>query len=318
MRSTGALLLLIALAFLIAACSSIFPGPPDSQPLASVKPNEAVSPFTQFENLKKEENGFDSEQVDNILRSYGIYEKVLAKVPKEAYAESICSDVRISGYTIGNKKVAVLLIEKGHLHIYVMLSSHSGQWAADGFAYQTERDEPEYRIEQSGDGTSYWLAVRHESNHGTGLYIYEDVWYNPDGTIAAEYPVEGSTWFFPENIEPYVNTYFSASAYYDGGSQISLSYSISFTYGYKDKFQSEYRPVIRDNWEYDLKTRQFYFVPGGESAFPESRGTVQHKTSSEYGILQGYIDFYRTGLGDKKITSLEEWEQFMETGTAPD
>lgn len=289
-----------------------------ASPSTSVELKAVSSPFTQFETLKRGEIGFDSEQVDDILRSYGIYDSILAKVPKEVYNDALCRDVNISGFNIGNKKVAVLLINKGHLYIYVMFSNNSDQWIVDGFAYQNERDKPEYRIERSGDGTRYWLVVKHEANHGTGLYIFDEVWYNPDGSFAAEYPVEGSTWFFPETIEPYVDTYFSTTAYYDGDSKISLSYAISFVYGYKDnsqdssyyKFRSEYHPVIRDYWEYDLKTQQLGFI-SSDPALPEGFSAMKHAASSEYGILQGYIDFYKTRLGDKKITTLGEWEKFV-------
>ena len=319
MKIIRELVLLIALVFILTSCNTTLPSQPsNSLSLASVKPKEVLSPFTQFENLKRGEVGIDGEQVDNILRSYGIYDRVLAKVPKEAYIDSFCSDVIISGFSVGNKKVAVLLIEKGHLCVYIMFSSSNDKWIVDGFTYQNERDKPEYRIEQSSDRTRYWLVVKHEANHGTGLCIYDEIWYNPDGSVAAEYPIEGSTLFFPQIVEPDTNTYFSTSAYYDGDSKISLSYLISFVYGYKDKsqesgsykFQSKYCPVIRDYWEYDLKTQQLKFV-SSDPDLPENFSTMKHVASAEYGILQGYIDFYRTRLGDKKITTLGEWEKFM-------
>jgi hypothetical protein len=316
MKIIRVLLLLIILAFILTSCNAVSPNhPSNSQLQPSVKSNEALSPFTQFENLKKRgETGFNSEQVDNILRSYGIYDRVLAKIPKEDYIE----DVRISGFSIGNKKVAVLLINKGHLYIYVMFSNNNDKWIVDGFTYQNERDKPEYRVEQSSDEMRYWLVVKHEANHGTGLQIYDESWYNPDGSVAGEYPVEGSTLFFPQIIEPGVNTYFSTSAYYYGDSKVSLSYSISFEYFYKDniqdygfyRFQSKYCPVIRENWEYDLKTKQLNFI-SCDPALPESFSTMKHVATAEYGILQGYINFYRMRLGDKKITSLGEWEKFM-------
>jgi len=53
----------------------------------------------------------------------------------------------------------------------VMFSNDKGKWTADGFAFLNEREMPDYRIEKSDDGMRYWLVVRHEANHGTGLYI---------------------------------------------------------------------------------------------------------------------------------------------------
>lgn len=316
MKIIRELLLLIVLSFILASCDAVSSGHPSNLPtLTSVKQNEELSPFIQFQNLKREETGIDSEQVDDILRLYGIYDSIWTKVPEEAFTNSYCRDVRISGFSIGDKKIAVLLINKGHFYVYVMFSNSNGKWTVDGFAYQNERDEPEYRVEQSEDGTKYWLVVKHEANHGTGLYIYDEIWYNPDGSAAAEYPIEGSTLFLPEIIKPCADTYFSTSAFYDGNSKISLSYSISFVYGYKDNFQdngfrSEYRPVIRDYWEYDLSTQQLEFI-SCDPALPEGLSAMKHAVSAEYGILQGYIDFYRTRLGDKKITTLGEWEKFV-------
>lgn len=312
-------LLLIAITIILTSCSTTEPsGPSNSPSLTSVKQNDVLSPFTQFEKLKRGEAGIDSEQVDNILKSYGIYDRVLEKVPNEICSIPFCDDVRISGFNIGNKNIALLLIKKVNTHIYVMFSNSDDKWIADGFTCQTERYEPEYRIEQSSDGARYWLVVKHEANHGTGIKISDEIWYNPDGSQAAEYPIEGYNLFFPEIVESGAEAHFSTSASYDGDSKIGLSYRISFVFGYKDNFQdsynyrfkSEYRPVIFDSWEYDLKTKQLKF----ESSYPdlpEGFSTMKHIVSGEYGILQGYVDFYRTRLGDKKITTLEEWEKFM-------
>lgn len=320
MKIIRGLLLIILILTLVSCNTSSTSNPSNSLSKTPVEPADALSPFTQFESIKRGETGINGEQVDNILRSYGIYEKILEKVTQNVYNDSSYYDVKINGFDIGNKKVAVLLIDKGHLYIYVLFSNSGDKWVVNGFAYQNEREKPEYRIEQSSDGTRYWLVVKHEANHGTGLYIYDEIWFNPDGSIAAEYPLEGSTLFFPENIEPAANTYFSTSANYDGDSTISLDYSVSFVYSYKDgiqnpeytnKFQSEYRPAIRETWQYDLKTQQLKFV-SSEPALPQSFSAMKHKVSAEYGILQGYIDFYSTRLGDKKITTLAEWEKFME------
>ncbi len=321
MKIIRELLFLVVFTFILTSCNAVSSDHSlSSQPLSPVKSNnEVLSPFIQFENLKKGEDlGIDREQVDNILRSYGIYDKVLAKVHKEDYTNLNNLDVRIDGYNIGNKKVALLGISKGHIYIYVLLSNNSDKWLVNGFVCQNERYKPEYRVEQSIDKTKYWLVVRHEANHGTGLQIFDEIWYNPDGSVAGEYPVEGSTLFFPQIVEPEANTYFSASAAdYDGDYKINLSYSISFEYGYKDnsqdlnryRFQSKYSPAI-EYWEYDLKTRQLKFI-SCDPALPQSFTAMKHSASSEYAILQGYIDFYGTRLGDKKITTLEEWEKFM-------
>jgi hypothetical protein len=216
------------------------------------------------------------------------------------------------------------MIKKSHLYIYVMFSGINNKWMVDGFTYQNERFEPEYRVEHSEDETRYWLVVRSEANHGTGLNIEDEFWYNPDGSLAAEYPIEGSTLFFPEHISPGAGANFSSTASYDGDSNISLSYLISFAYNYKNnsqdsnfyELQSEYRPVVRYNWEYDLKSGQFHYV-SCVGDLPDKFSSMKHVSSSEYGILQGFIDFYKASLGEKEITSLEEWEKFV-TGSGDD
>jgi len=321
MKAARALSLLALLVFILTSCNAASSTcPPDSFQLTLANQKDDISPFIQFLNIRRGEMGIDSQELDSILKSYGIYDKLVAKVGKEDYNYSICRDVRIEGFSIGDGKAAVLLLDKAPLYVYVMFSNDKGKWTADGVAYLKEKERPEYRIEKSDDGTRYWLVVRHEANHGTGLYIYDEIWYNPDGSIAAEYPVEGGVLFFPQSIDPEAYAYFSGSVYYDGDSMISISYKVSFVYGDRDSYQdsgfyfyrfhSKFSPVIRDYWEYDLKTRQFKFASSLPD-LPESFSTIVHAESEENGILQGYIDFYRARLGDKKVTTLEEWEKFM-------
>lgn len=287
-----------------------------------IKYPKVISPFTQFETIKRGENGISSEQVDNILQSYFIYDKIKEKMNNDFFVGSFFSNIKISGFYIGDKQVAVLLIEKGHISIYVMFSnSGDDKWVVSGFVHQNERKKSEYRIEQSSDGIRYWLVVNNEANHGTGTQIYNEIWYNPDGSVAAEYPIEGSTFFFPELIKPSADTYFSTAVDYDGESAISLSYSISFMYHYKGsfqnhpgyvyKFQSKYSPVLREYWEYNLKTQQLRFI-SCDPPLSESFSTMNREMSADFGILQGYIDFYKTRLSNKQITTLAEWERFME------
>lgn len=317
-------ILIIALTFVLSSCSSASTASitvnsqANTQTSCSAASDEVLSPFTQFAKLKEGDTGFDSDQVDNIFRSYGIYDELFTKITN--YNVPICTDIKVNEVNIGNKSAAVLLIQKGHLHIYVMFSYSNDKWAVDGFTYQNERFEPIYRIEKADDGTRYWLVVDHEANHGTGVHIDDEIWYNPDGTVAAEYPIEGYDLFFPQQIVPETAAYFSTSASYDGDSIISLNYSIRFVYYYKDNFKdeanyyessSEFRPIISYGWEYDLKSQQFKYV-SCYSDLPAGFSTMRHESSSEYGILQGFIDFYKERLGDKKITTLEEWEKFID------
>ncbi len=321
MRIIRKLLLLVSISFMLTSCNTVTPTHiSNSLSHTTVNSKEVSSPFAQFENLKRKgEVGFKREQVDNILRSYGIYDKVMTKIiPKEDYINSISFNVEINGFNIGDKKVSILLIKNGHMYIYIMFSNSSNKWVVNGCAYQNERDKPDYRIERSSDETKYWLVVKHEANRGTGLQMYDEIWYNPDGSVAGEYPIKGSTLFFPQIVEPEANAYFSASADYDGDSKIHLSYSMSFEYGYKENSQdfssyrifSKYSSTLRENWEYDLKTQQLKFI-SCNPALPQGFSTIKHKASADYGILQGYIDFYRMRLGDKTIATLGGWEKFV-------
>lgn len=309
MKAIKKLILLLPFILIFASCNII--------PLENslVETSTVPSPFSQFEYLEKTtEIGIDSEQVDNILKTFNVYEEVMEEVIESGNAEAHYSDVSISGFNIGNKKVAVLLLEKGHLYIYVIFSNCYDTWTTEGFVCLNERFKPEYRIEQSSDGTRYWLVAKCETNHGTGLQIFNEIWYNPDGTVAADFPIEGYTAFFPQMIKPAANAKFSASADYDGNSKISLSYAISFLYHYEgefdlDKYICEYSPVIREYWEYNLKTRQLEFITS-DPALSESFKMLNPEMSAEFGVLEGYIDFYGIHLSDT-ITTLEDWEKFI-------
>ena len=276
-----------------------------------------LSPLDQFESVQSDGMWVERESVENILKTYGLYDKIMSLNKNE---EPLYSDVKILGEIVGDKKVAVLLIQRGHQYIYVMFSKTDDQWCADGIVSQSERFEPEYRIEKTIDGMKYWLVVKDEVNHGTGISIYDEIWYNPEGSIAAEYPLEGYSLFFPEQMAPSVTeASFIAYPYFDGDSKIHLDYSVSFTYdyesnsdktGFSNVFHSEYNPSIRDYWTYNLAAKKLNFE-SSNPALSERLSEIEHRVSSEYGIMQGYIDFYDSRLGDKKITSLEEWEQFI-------
>lgn len=339
MKTAEKILLLFVISLFFSSCSIIQPGNTNdtlsAEPTGSENsvnpagtenslnpagPENVISPFVMFERIKKSDgNIIDSIQVDSILKAYDIYDKIAEKVAGNDFSESEYSDAEISGFSIGSKKTAILLLRKGHLYIYVIFSNEKDKWKADGFACHNERFEPVHRFENSSDGEKYWLVIKHESNHGTGLQIFNETWYNPDGSIAAQYPVEGSTEFFPQNIEPAAYAYFTAFADYDGKDTISISYSVNFEYSYKDsftnhshvyKFKSDYSPVIREYWKYDLQTQQLDFVSCSPD-LPESFSTLEREASPAFGILQGYIDFYRTRLGNRKITTLEDWESFI-------
>jgi hypothetical protein len=306
----------LACIFALTSCNTV--PAKDSSDFAEGK-DSFPSPFSQFENLEKTaEAGIDSEQVDNILRTYNIYEELMEEATETGNIEAPYSDVSIRGFNIGNKKAAVLQIVKGHLYIYIMFSKFNDKWTTDGFTCLNERYQPEYRIEQSSDSTKYWLVIKYEANHGTGLQIFNEAWYNPDGTIAADYPLEGYAAFFPQMIMPAADAKFSASADYDGNSAISLSYAISFMYHYEskddvNKYVCEFSPVIREHWEYNLKTLQLEFI-ASDPALSESFSMLNHEMSAEFGVLQGYIDFYGIQLRDKTIATLEEWERFINGG----
>ena len=321
METINKVLSFIVIAVFLTSCSLTQPGSSSDTPLTTQAGAKSVlSPFALFESIKKSEGiAFDRSQVDNVLKSYDIYDKIAEEIAETEFIESDYSDVAISGFSFGNKKVAIMLLRKGHLYIYIMFSNGEDKWKFDGFAYHNERFEPEYRVENSGDGEKYWLVVRHESNHGTGLQIHDEIWYNPDGSVAAQYPVEGSSEFFPQNIEPAAYANFTAYADYDGKSTISISYSVNFEYGYKEsfnnrsyayKFKSDYSPAIREYWNYDLQTQQLNFVSCSPDLH-EGFSTLEHEVSPAFGMLQGYIDFYRIKLGDRKITTLGEWESFI-------
>lgn len=283
------------------------------QPL--LEPDEVAhqtpSPFTQFDVLECDETGFPGEQVEKLFQAYGIYEEIQGIITKTGYEDFTHCHIHINGFSVGDKKGAIILLNKGNLFIYVMFSGEDGQWKVDGYTYHDERYEPEYRIEKSYDDSEYWLVVKYEANHGMGSSLINEVWYNPDGSIAAQFPIEGYSVFLPDNIQTGASIYFTGTSYYHGGSLISLHYSVSLEYEYKEGYRSTYSLVPNENWEYDLQSHQFRFV-SAYPHLPDYMGTVEHVASDDHGIMHGYIEFYKEQIGDKKITHLEEWESFLE------
>lgn len=277
----------------------------------------STSPFLQFESWESDETGLftDGNQIRDTLKPYGLLEKISAEIYAD-YSDDFevfgACTAKIDGFTIGSKKAALLLIQQGHLHIYIMFSNNGEVWVADGFAYQSERYEPQYRIEKSGDGARYWLVLKHESNHGSGLQLFDEIWHNPDGSIAAQYPLSGSSAFLPVNIADAWGEY-SSDPYFDGESTIIVDYTIKFYYNYKHKFQSAYLLVIRERWNYDLNKSQFSLVESS-SELPENFDTIYDGISmDDYGILGRYIEFYEEEVGEKNVSSIGDWEKLMES-----
>ena len=159
-------------------------------------------------------------------------------------------------------------------------------------------------------GYKTWVKPRY------GITDFNETWYNPDNP-QAQYPVEGSTEFFPKILNP-VYAYFTALQTMTGKIQYPyllgefwIQLKDSFTnHSHVYKFKSDYSPVIREYWKYDLQTQQLDFVSCSPD-LPESFSTLEREASPAFGILQGYIDFYRTRLGNRKITTLEDWESFI-------
>ena len=275
----------------------------------SNKGDLSLSPFAQFESWSNDESGVytDGKRISDTLKQYGILDSILTDINNDDLTNFNACAAEISGYSVKDKKVALLLLKQGGFHIYVLFSESGNAWKCDGYTYQRERFEPEYRIEKSDDGSLYWLVLKHESNHGTGTTLFDEIWVNPDGSIAAQYPLSGWVDFYPENTSYASAEYSCSNPYYDGGSKIILDYTIKFSFNYKEKFQSVYSPVVREYWVYDLQKSEFAFK-NAEPDLPFEKNTV----SDDYGIIAGYLDYYKTRVEEQAISSIEEWENLME------
>ena len=272
------------------------------------------SPFSQFENFMSDETGLytDGTCIKSLLNTYGILDQLSIEIFNESsYDFKLCT-TKMDSFMVGKKKVALFFIKQGHLHIYVMFSMTNKTWGSDGFVYQNELNEPQYRIEKSNDVEKYWLVLKHNVNHGLGLQLYDEVWYNPDGSIAAQYPLSGSITCFQLNMNNSIWAEYSSSPYFDGECTITMAYFIQFHYSYRKGFISTYLPVIREYWAYYIDKYKFEMIESDPS-LPENFNITYYDATLEgdYSILGRYFNFYKRQLAYKNISSLAEWEEFI-------
>lgn len=269
-----------------------------------------LSPFEQFAEWNYDETGMyiDGKQISETLAQYGLLDEIKSGLDDELKDFGTCT-AEISGFNTRDKKVALLVIKQGHFQIYILFSNNGGGWNADGYTFLNERFDAGYRMEISNNG-EYWLVLNHESNRGLGLTLTDEVWINPDGSVAAQYPLSGWVYFFPESTNQ-AWAEFSTTPYYDKDSIIVLNYRITFHFTYKDKFQSVYSPVILENWVYDLDKAELVFT-GSDPELPDEISSKAGNISSDYGIIGKYIDYYKPRFNDKPVSTLEDWEMLME------
>lgn len=278
---------------------------------SKTKTDVSLSPFAQYESWDSDESGLyiEGKQVSNTLERYGILKDLIEEINDVELTDFNACTAVINGYALKDKKIALLRIEQGHLQIYIMFSSSGDIWKADGYTYQRERFETAYRIERSSDGLAYWLVLQNEKNHGTGLSLMDEVWINPDGSIAARYPLSGWSYFLPDSLNNAWAEY-SSTPYYDGDHTITLDYSIAFHLKYNDNFQSVYAPVVREYWTYNLQKSEFTFM-NSEPELPDELNRASYDRPDDYGILARYFEYYKSHLPDKTVLSLEDWEALM-------
>jgi len=214
--------------------------------------------------------------------------------------------------SLKDKRVAVIIFQEGyHIQDYLMYEKPvGGAWSLTGMATQNDRylndyGWCDYHIIVDDSGYNYWLEITTEVGHGTGLSIYNQIWYNPDGTEALQYEANGYTLLFCQQDED--DHWYSADMSYksnfnlisdNNDTFVNVSYDESFDYPVS-LIVPVYRAFDYAMYRWDPDLRRFIFV--------EDKSTLKPVNStdgmSDWSMLVNKYSY----RGSAMITSLDQW-----------
>ena len=182
--------------------------------------------------------------------------------------------------TLSYKRVAVIIYQGHHNQVYLMYEKPvGGIWTLNGMAAQNDRyinDNGwcDFHIVIDDSGEYFWLVLTTEADHGTDLSIFNQIWYNSDGSVALQYQAHGYTLLFCEqdandnwySADMDFSSRFSLSTY-NNGIYARIQYDENFGYPVGSR-QSVYRAHDYATYCWNLEFNRFVFVEKESSLKP--------------------------------------------------
>jgi len=173
-------------------------------------------------------------------------------------------------YVLPDKKIVMITFESNNLvRDYIIFKKpNNGIWTLTGMFTQLDRylngyGKCNYHLVTDTNSDNYWLVLETEVKHGSDLSIFNQIWYNPDGSEALQYEANGNALQFSR---PDVNgIWYSAGIYFNSVYSISednsnicinVSYNIYFNYP-SDSFIPIYRNYDNAFYYWQPEARKF-------------------------------------------------------------
>ena len=236
--------------------------------------------------------------------------------------------LRRQDYAFSLNYVSVVQLEanSGERWYLIYDKAYDDPWKLEGLVtnYNDHDDDPGpplYRVETDAWTGRFWLVFTTETNHGTGELQNDEMWYNPDGSLALEYDHDG----FADIAHYADNTgaYHTAGVEYDGDStldsvknndpepMIYVSYVTNFTFDDKPLF------FTRDTATYIFDPDTNRFVAGGDKGDIKSTLGPAKPDAPLGAIYETIPEKYRpdiNGVSDSAIAAAATaagWEQVL-------
>ena len=300
------------------------------KPQSNMTVNEADVNITELPQtppditeLSKQE-WLQAEQIIDICEYYGLIDKILP-VANEWRGESTSfvdilryCDSTIKIYPNNNgKEAAVFYLGINRLYYYTMIIKDGNDWLLECTTHTIERGIPNYRVEW-GVNSDHWLVFDRDAGHGTGISIFNEVWLDSGGNIAANFPVHGYSEFLMGTSGPPRDIAEFSSILELHGDEITIRYDVACLY-----IQSSEDPRTRfylppEYWVYNLRTGEFILT---RCDFEFGEGFTYDPAYIDNGnvpMIGAYSRFYEQIAGDDGIDKLvteKDWLELMQLGS---
>lgn len=135
------------------------------------------------------------------------------------------------------------------------------------------------------------------------MQIFDEIWYNTDGSIALQYDISGYCLSFPVQQ---TTMEFTSSVTVEADNSVGVAYTIDFKYNEQtDKISTT------EKWLYKWndQSKKFYFSEE-DSQLPWFYSPEPNQRRDDFGILGKYYEFME--IADTSIhVSEEEWRKMV-------
>lgn len=208
----------------------------------------------------------------------------------------------------------------GHLDIYLLYTRDSAgntdEYTLGGLVCTNEKRASVYRVVTYDN--EFWLVVQVETEHGTGVSYFNEIWY--DNTGKEVLCIQNSGYADLFDVQ-YQDNWYNGGVSFDSiiekqddntGFMLTMKLTADFTYMKKTVFHSDEVLVYR----YDAETKAFMFVPE-ESTLQPSLHLLEDKGYKADNSLLDKFDYHYDYDKAEAPPGEDEWVKILERKASP-